>query len=65
MDMKIIITETDETDKLLDEIEAYSFVEFTRDGDEVTVHLTKIHPHNVAHVFIELTKAFPNLELKH
>jgi hypothetical protein len=63
--MKILITETDETDQLLDDIANLCFVDFTRDGEEVAVHLTQTDPYNIASVFILLTKSFPDLKLRY
>ena len=62
--MKIFIEDTVEADAILEEIEAFNFVEFTRDGDEVAVHLQSENPYNIANVFIDLTKNFPDLILE-
>ena len=62
--MKITIEETPESDAILEGIEAFAFVEFTRDGNDVTVHLQSEHPYNIAIVFIELAKKFPDLILE-
>jgi len=61
--MKIFITETSDTDTKLEMIEAFNFVEFTRDGNEVTIHLQTVSPHSIANIFISLMKAFPDLTL--
>ena len=62
--MKIFIRETSDTDAKLEVIEAFNFVEFTRDGNEVAIHLQTENPHSVANIFISLMKAFPDLILE-
>ena len=62
--MKIFIEETSDTDTKLGEIEAFNFVEFTRDGNEVAVHLQSENTYNTANIFISLMKAFPDLILE-
>ena len=62
--MKIFIKETSDTDTKLEEIEAFNFVEFTRDGNEVAIHLQSENPYSVANIFILLMKAFPDLILE-
>ena len=62
--MKIFIRETSDTDAKLEEIEAFNFVEFTRDENEVTIHLQSENPYNTANIFISLMKAFPDLILE-
>ena len=62
--MKIFIEDTVEADAILEGIEAFNSVEFTRDGDEVAVHLQSENPYNTANIFISLMKAFPDLILE-
>ena len=62
--MKIFIRETSDTDAILEHIEALNFVEFTRDGNEVTVYLYTASAYNIASIFVSLTKFFPDLILE-
>ena len=62
--MKIFIKDTVEADAILEEIEAFNFVEFTRDGNEVTIHLQSEKSHSVANIFISLMKDIPDLILE-
>jgi len=62
--MKIFIEDTVEADAILEAIEASNFVEFSRDGNEVAIHLQWENPYNIANIFISLMKAFPDLILE-